>query len=84
MKETSNWIVGLGKDIHEYKVNGVTYIVSSRFDPPFKNNPTLSERMKRIVIGEFVHLINKSPANTMEDEYVCSDCIASKDARKED
>ena len=44
----NQWIVGVGMEDRNYTINGVTYVVSSRFAPTRikeKCEPTLSDRL---------------------------------------
>lgn len=68
------FIVGLGADDHEYSVNGVRYIVSSRFQKPFEKpkNPMMSEMINDYLSGDFADLTVNSDSDTMTEEYVCS------------
>lgn len=68
------FIVGLGTDEHEYRVNGVRYIVSSHFQKPFKKpkNPMMSERVNHYLSGDFAELTVGEHSSTMMTEYVCS------------
>lgn len=78
MKSTRNtelrFIIGLGADDHEYSVNGVRYVVSSRFQKPFEKpkNPMISERINNYLSGDFADLTVPSNYDTMAEEYVCS------------
>lgn len=78
MKSTRNtelrFIIGLGADDQEYSVNGVRYIVSSRFQKPFEKpkNPMMSERINNYLSGDFADLTVNSDYDTMAEEYVCS------------
>ena len=68
------FIVGLGADDHEYSVNGVRYVVSSRFQKPFEKpkNPMMSERVNHYLSGDFAELTVNKHYSTMAEEYVCS------------
>lgn len=78
MKNTRNaelrFIVGLGADDHEYSVNGVRYVVSSRFQKSFEKpkNPMMSERINDYLSGDFAELTVGEHSSTMMTEYVCS------------
>lgn len=78
--KTTKQIIGLGSGERRYQVNGVTYIVSARFQPCHENSATLPKRVERIITGDFVPLLNKALQNTITDEYVYSGCAASEDA----
>ena len=68
------FIVGLGADDHEYSVNGVRYVISSRFQKPFEKplNPMMSERVNHYLSGDFAELTVGEHSSTMMTEYVCS------------
>ena len=76
MKNTNGFrfIVGLGTDEHEYSINGVSYVVSSRFQKPFEKpkNPMMSERINGYLSGDFADLTVDEHSSTMAEEYVCS------------
>ncbi len=88
MKNTNGlrFIVGLGSDDHEYSINGVRYVVSSRFQNSFgkPKNPMMSERINGYLSGDFANLTVPSSSDTMAGEYVCSDCKTSDDVIEED
>ena len=68
------FIVGLGADEHEYSVNGVRYVVSSRFQKPFEKpkNPMMSEIVNHYLSGDFADLTADEHNDKMMAEYVCS------------
>ena len=67
------FICGLAQQVNEYVMNGVKYIVGSSFmTSKIRNHPTITDRFKRIVTGDFVDLTNESPPSKMAVEYVCS------------
>ena len=68
------FIVGLGTDDHEYSVNGVRYVVLSRFQKPFEKlkNPMMSKRINDYLSGDFAELTVPSNYDRMAEEYVCS------------
>ena len=67
----SAWIVGIGCGERKYKVNNVTYTVSSCFEP-FESKSNLKDRFERTIVGDFVPLTLLSPKDKMANEYVCS------------
>lgn len=77
------WIVGIGCGDRQYKIGGVTYTVSSRFESTHSENK-INDRIKRTIVSDFAPLTLIESRNKMADEYVCSGCIASDDARRED
>ena len=57
----------------EYTVNGVHYIVSSCFQTTkIVDNPSITDRFKRIVTNDVIPLPVENTDATMESEYVCS------------
>lgn len=68
------FIVGFGADEHEYSINGVRYVVSSRFQKPFEKpkNPMMSERINGYLSGDFAELTVGEQCSTMAEEYMCS------------
>lgn len=68
-----NWIIGLGIDEHQYKIGGVTFIVTSHFAKPTDSEKlTISDRMKRFVGSDFADLTGGPDTDTMNAEYGCS------------
>ena len=59
-----------------YVINGVRYIVSSTFRSKKANkarsSQTLTDRIKKIITGDFVPLTKENPPSKMAEEYVCS------------
>ena len=69
----NKWIVGISAGEREYKIGDVTYIVSSHFVNPSKDdNLTISDRMKRFVGGDFADLTADMDTDIIDSEYVCS------------
>ena len=57
----------------EYTVNGVCYIVGSVFQTTkILDNPSITDRFKRIVTSDVIPLPVENTDATMESEYVCS------------
>lgn len=70
----TNFIVGFGADDHVYTVNGVRYVVQSRYNPVnFRNpeqNTRINSRIKKYLTSDFAELpIVKSDAS-IDSEYV--------------
>ena len=70
----TNSIVGFGADDHVYTVNGVRYVVQSRYNPVnFKNpeqNTRINSRIEKYLTSDFAELpIMKSDGN-IDNEYV--------------
>ena len=67
------FIIGLVNSEQEYKINGVTYVVSSRFAKPnFREDRTISERLKNFVGSDFADLTADKNSDNLIDGYVCS------------
>ena len=69
-KSESRYIVGLSPEAHRYFVNGVTYIVESRFEPRKESQNTLRKRFEKIIKTTSTHLTEDKPCGKMEAEYV--------------
>ena len=65
------FIVGLAPKENEYVINGVRYIVSSRYEPP-KSKETFTAIIEKFIGSDFADLTNTDDINTLEDDYVCS------------
>ena len=57
-------------DANEYVINGVRYIVSSRFCET--ENKTMKEKLSEFIGGDFAHLTTTKDTNTINTEYVIS------------
>ena len=57
-------------DANEYVINGVRYLVSSRFSKT--ENKTMKEKLSEFIGSDFAHLTNNEDKNTIQAEYVCS------------
>ena len=57
-------------DANEYVINGVRYIVSSRFSET--ENKTMKEKLSEFIGGDFAHLTTTQGTNTINTEYVNS------------
>ena len=69
----NNWIMSLGPDEHEYKIGDVTYVVAARFIEPSENErPTISDRLKSFIGGNFADLTPDMNEDRIDSEYVCS------------
>ena len=69
------WIVGVGMDDRSYTINGVTYVVSSRFattDIKETHKPTLAEKLRSYIGSSFAKLTIPGQTDRMGDEYACS------------
>lgn len=52
----------------EYSINGVKYVVGSRFE---KRN-SITERLERCVTSDFTHLTSADRTDRIDTDYVCS------------
>ena len=71
----NRWIVGVGMEDRSYIVNGVKYVVSSRFTPTRikeKCEPTLSDRLHSFIGSGFAKLTIPGQTDIICDEYACS------------
>lgn len=66
-----NWIIGIGCRERQYKVNDVTYMVSSHFEP-FESKNNIKDRFERTIVSDFVPLTILPQQDKMANEYVCS------------
>ena len=67
----SGWIVGLVQGEHQYCINGVNYIVKSKFEHPREGRPVRSA-IKRIISGDMIDLMDLAEDDKLSSEYVCS------------
>ncbi len=57
-------------DGNEYVINGVRYIVSTRFSKT--ENKSMKEKLSEFIGGDFAHLTTTQDTNTINTEYVNS------------
>ena len=57
-------------DANEYVLNGVRYIVSTRFSKT--ENKSMKEKLSKFIGGDFAHLTIADDINTLNTEYVNS------------
>ena len=57
-------------DANEYVINGVRYIVSTRFSET--ESKTMKEKLSEFIGGDFAHLTTTQDTNTINTEYVNS------------
>ena len=57
-------------DANEYVINGVRYVVSTRFSKT--ENKTMKEKISAFIGSDFAHLTNADDINTLTTEYVNS------------
>ena len=67
----TGWIVGLVQREHQYCINGVNYIVKSKFEHPREGRPVRSA-IKRIISSDMIDLLNLPEEDRIPVEYVCS------------
>lgn len=73
MRKKSAWT-----EPHEYKINGVKYIVESCFlTSKINDNASLSDRLERIITSDITPLTNSDDGAILSEEYVCS--VAGKE-----
>ena len=68
----NRFIIGIGKAEREYSVNGVKYIVGSRFKPIDFNNikDTLADAVERYIKNDFAEWTNDENGSIMNTECV--------------
>ena len=70
---SKGFIIGLISSEQEYRINGVTFVVSSRFAKPnFREDQTISDRLKNFVGSDFADLTADNDYDNLIDGYVCS------------
>ena len=57
-------------DANEYVINGVRYIVSTRFSKT--EYKPMKEKLSEFIGSDFAHLTTDEDKNTIQAEYVCS------------
>ena len=57
-------------DANEYVINGVRYIVSTRFSKT--ENKSMKEKLSEFIGSDFAQLTTTEDKNTIQAEYVCS------------
>lgn len=72
----NKFIVGFGAAPQEYVVNGVRYVVESRFQKPNykepKENTMLNNRIGSYLTSDFADLPSVSTGNIISTEYDCT------------
>ena len=56
---------------HEYRINGVTYTVGSKFEPPREGRP-LQCAIEHMISCDMVDLMEQAEGGKIHSEYVCS------------
>jgi hypothetical protein len=65
------WIIGVIQGEHSYCVNGVTYTVGAKFEPP-REGRSVRCAIERIISGDMIHLMDLAEDDKLSSEYVCS------------
>lgn len=65
------WIVGVIQAERSYHLNGVSYIVQSRFEPP-KEGRSVRSAFQKMISGDMVDLMDLAKDDKLSSEYVCS------------
>ena len=72
----NRFIVSFGSEEREYTINGVRYIVESRYEPiNFRNigqTTKLGSCLKSYITGDFADLPSLSADGKIDAEYVCT------------
>ena len=69
-KNKSGWIIGLAPYENTHQVNGVTYVISSQFEPQNGEAHSLRSRMERLIQGNSVSLTRDEEDDIITVEYV--------------
>ena len=73
---SNNWIVGFGSAPREYIINGVKYVVESRFQNPNhkskSENTLLKDRIENYLTSDFADLPSDDKNSIMNTEYDCA------------
>jgi len=73
--DSNCFIVGIGCGEPSYTINGVRYVVSSRFaqtGTKETHKPTLAEKLRSYIGSGFAKLTIPGQTDRMGDEYACS------------
>ena len=65
------WIIGVIQGNHEYRINGVTYTVGSKFEPPREGRP-IQHAIEHMISCDMVDLMEQAESGKIHSEYVCS------------
>ena len=72
---SNNWIVGFGSAPREYVINGVRYVVESRFqnlESKNNKNTLLKDRIENYLTSDFADLPSDDKNSIMNTEYDCT------------
>jgi hypothetical protein len=65
------WIIGVIQGNHEYRINGVTYTVGSKFEPPREGRP-VQRAIEHMISCDMIDLMEQADDGKIHSEYVCS------------
>ena len=68
-KNKNAWVMSM-PDESTYQVNGVTYIVSSQFEPRKDDSHTLRSRLERLIKNNSADLSTEKDGDIITAEYV--------------
>ena len=68
-KNKNSWVMGMPNE-STYQVNGVTYIVSSQFEPRSGDSHTLRSRLERLIKNNSADLSTETQGDIISAEYV--------------
>ena len=68
-KNKNAWVMSM-PDESTYQVNGVTYIVSSQFEPRSEDAHTLRSRLERLIKNNSADLSTETQGDIITAEYV--------------
>ena len=68
-KNQNAWVMSMPNE-STYQVNGVTYIVSSQFEPRGEESHTLRSRLERLIKNNSADLSEETKGDIITAEYV--------------
>ena len=68
-KNKNAWVMSMPNE-STYQVNGVTYIVSSQFEPRSEESHTLRSRLERLIKNNSADLSEETEGDIITAEYV--------------
>ena len=68
-KNKNAWVMSMPNE-STYQVNGVTYIVSSQFEPRSDDSRTLRSRLERLIKNNSADLSEETKGDIITAEYV--------------
>ena len=68
-KNKNAWVMSMPNE-STYQVNGVTYIVSSQFEPRSDDSHTLRSRLERLIKNNSADLSEETKGDIITAEYV--------------